>query len=170
MTNAWLEPPNSEVRIVKAVLEDLPSIVAVEKECGLNSRGIESHQKRMPEPNAILIVAVAGNASRSQLEILGLFSGEMVVDELQIDNLAVKETYRRKGIGRMLLRQALSNACRLGASTATLEVAAANATARSLYEKEGFDVIGVRKGYYIDPPGDALLLARKIDDRALNLS
>jgi ribosomal-protein-alanine N-acetyltransferase len=53
-------------------------------------------------------------------------------------------------------------AASLGARTAALEVRAANASARSFYEKEGFTPVGLRKRYYADPPDDALLLSREI--------
>jgi ribosomal-protein-alanine N-acetyltransferase len=86
----------------------------------------------------------------------------VVVDELQIDNLAVSEQWRRQGIGGALLKSALSMAARLGARTAMLEVRAANASARLFYEKEGFTPVGLRKRYYADPPDDALLLSREI--------
>src|SRR5262249_1934899 len=94
--------------------------------------------------------------------IIGLFSGGVVVDELQIDNLAVAEQWRRRGIGEALLKSSLSQASGLGARAATLEVRAANATARAFYEEEGFTPVGLRRRYYANPPDDALLLSREI--------
>jgi ribosomal-protein-alanine N-acetyltransferase len=85
----------------------------------------------------------------------------VVVDELQIDNLAVAEQWRRQGIGEALLKSALSQSSGLGARSATLEVRSANATARAFYEKEGFTPVGLRRRYYANPPDDALLLSRK---------
>jgi ribosomal-protein-alanine N-acetyltransferase len=151
------------LRIVPATVEDLPAIVSLERRCGLNSRGTTSHQSKLMKPNAILLVAVADDACSFNSEIIGMFSGDVVVDELQIDNLAVSENCRRKGVGRLLLRSALSFAHRLGARMATLEVRSANLTARSFYEKEGFVLTGLRKGYYAGPFDDALLLSREID-------
>jgi len=150
-------------RIVPATDEDLPAIVALEKEYGLNSRGTAGHQTKLMNPNAILLVAIAGDASSLDSKIIGMFSGDVVVDELQIDNLAVSESIRRKGVGRLLLRSALSISHRLGARTATLDVRSANLPARTFYEEEGFVLTGLRKGYYADPLDDALLLSREID-------
>jgi ribosomal-protein-alanine N-acetyltransferase len=39
-----------------------------------------------------------------------------------------------------------------------LEVRASNSAARSLYEKLGFEVLGVRKNYYERPREDALVM------------
>jgi ribosomal-protein-alanine N-acetyltransferase len=156
-----MSPMISSFNIVPISADDLPSIVALEKECGLSSRGVEGYRKKMMNPNAILLAAISGD------EIVGLFSGDVVVDELQIDNVAVRESCRRKGVGQMLLRSALSNASRLGAVTAVLEVRSANLAACALYKKQGFIVVGVRKDYYGAPRDDALLFARIIDGLAL---
>jgi ribosomal-protein-alanine N-acetyltransferase len=150
-------------RIVPAVVEDLPAVVALERKCGLKSRGTAGHQKRLMNPNAILLVAVVDNANSLNSEVIGVFSGDVVVDELQIDNLAVSESRRREGVGRMLLKSAMLFAHRLGARTAVLEVRSANLPARTFYKEEGFVLTGLRKGYYADPVDDALLLSREID-------
>ncbi len=150
------------LRIVPGAVEDLPAIVALERRCGLNSRGEVGHQTRLMNPNAILLVAVTDDANLLDSKIIAMFSGDVVLDELQIDNLAVSESQRCKGVGRFLLKSALSIAHRLGARAVTLEVRSANRTARTFYEKAGFVLIGLRKGYYADPLDDALLLSREI--------
>jgi len=144
-------------RITPMTPEILTSVVALEEECGLNSRGIEGYRRMLSDPRAILLVAIKG----AEL-VIGAFSGHVVVDELQIDNLAVSDRRRRKGVGRRLLRSALSLAKSLGAHTATLEVRSSNLPARTLYEKEGFVAAGLRRRYYLTPLDDALLLSREI--------
>jgi ribosomal-protein-alanine N-acetyltransferase len=136
----------------------LASVVALEESCGLNSRGIDGYRKKLSNPTSVLLVAMAIGA----IEPIGVFSGEVVVDELQIDNLAVSERCRRKGIGRTLLNFALTVAAGLGARSATLEVRSYNSSARAFYEKERFARVGLRKRYYANPPDDALILAREI--------
>lgn len=147
------------VRVAQMTDGDLPLVVALEKECGLNSRGVDGYRKILPDQNAILLVAIEDSEDRC---IVGMFSGSVVVDEMQIDNLAVNERYRRMGIGQILLASALSSAARLGAVVATLEVRSANLPARAFYEKEGFALVGFRKRYYAAPSDDALLLTREI--------
>jgi ribosomal-protein-alanine N-acetyltransferase len=143
----------------------LTSVVALEKACDLNSRGLEGYRKMLSNRKAVLLVALAPISPISPFSpvgLVGIFSGDVIVDELQIDNLAVGEQWRRQGIGRALLKSALSMAASLGAIAATLEVRAANAAARAFYEKEGFTTVGLRKRYYADPPDDALLLSCEI--------
>ena len=55
----------------------------------------------------------------------------------------------------------LEEGARLGASRATLEVRRSNDPARMLYERFGFSVAGVRRGYYSNPVEDALVLWRE---------
>jgi ribosomal-protein-alanine N-acetyltransferase len=84
-----------------------------------------------------------------------------VLDELHINNLAVLPAYRRAGIGSALLTHVLDEGARMGAKRATLEVRRSNEAARQLYERFGFSIVGVRKGYYSNPIEDALVLWRE---------
>jgi ribosomal-protein-alanine N-acetyltransferase len=154
-----IKPSQAGFSLAPMTADLLPSVIALEEACGLNSRGLEGYQKMLSNPKSVLLVALA---SISPIGPIGVFSGEVVVDELQIDNLVVTGRWRRRGIGRTLLKSALSRASGLGARAATLEVRSANAPARAFYEKEGFTPVGLRRGYYANPPDDALLLSREI--------
>lgn len=137
---------------------DIPGVVRLEESCGLSSRGEASYRRALPSTNSILLVAVAAPSSDQPRQIIGLFSGAVVVDELQIDNVAVAEQCRRSGLASELLAAALRLAQQQGATSAVLEVRAQNSAARALYQKQGFAVAAVRKSYYHQPPDDALLL------------
>ena len=56
------------------------------------------------------------------------------------------------------MRRVFTEARRLGAKRATLEVRASNVGARRLYERLGFHVSGSRRNYYSSPVEDALIL------------
>jgi ribosomal-protein-alanine N-acetyltransferase len=49
-----------------------------------------------------------------------------------------------------------------GAVFVSLEVRISNMPARALYKKLGFELIGLRKDYYINPAEDALVLGLNI--------
>jgi len=93
-----------------------------------------------------------------QNSLLGYICFWMVFDELHLMNLSVHPEWRRMGIGEELVRRALSLAREGGASLATLEVRASNEAAKRLYEKLGFKVAAVRRGYYLEPKEDAVIM------------
>jgi ribosomal-protein-alanine N-acetyltransferase len=92
--------------------------------------------------------------------IVGFCSFWRVFDELHINNLAVLPGFRRRGAASALLAHILEEGARLGVRRATLEVRRSNEAARTLYERLGFTVAGVRRGYYTKPIEDALVLSR----------
>ncbi|MSO45359.1 MAG: ribosomal-protein-alanine N-acetyltransferase [Acidobacteria bacterium] len=93
--------------------------------------------------------------------VVGFCSIWRVVDELHINNLAVAPTCRRAGVASALLTRALGDGVAAGATRATLEVRRSNEPARQLYERFGFGVAGVRRGYYNQPIEDAIVLWRE---------
>jgi ribosomal-protein-alanine N-acetyltransferase len=156
-----------QIRIDEVTIDDLTAVINLERECGLNSRGIESYQNLLSDSRAVLLVA---KESAERQRVIGLFSGFVILNELEIDNLAVIEVYRRQGIGQLLLKSGLAIAGGMGADAAILEVRSANSPAREFYEKNGFNRVGFRKKYYSSPPDDALLLRCEIQKPVRNVS
>jgi ribosomal-protein-alanine N-acetyltransferase len=70
----------------------------------------------------------------------------------------VHPDYRGKGLGSFSLQQLLAQAIQQKLERATLEVKASNQVAIALYQKYGFKVAGIRKGYYQETGEDALIL------------
>jgi ribosomal-protein-alanine N-acetyltransferase len=90
--------------------------------------------------------------------VLGYGGFWLMYDEAHISTLAIRMTWRRRGLGELLLVTLLDEARRLGSSRATLEVRVSNVAAQNLYAKYGFEQVGRRKGYYADNREDALIL------------
>jgi [ribosomal protein S18]-alanine N-acetyltransferase len=88
-------------------------------------------------------------------------SAWFIFDEAHINNLAVRPEWRRRGVASALMRYVLAEAERAGATRATLEVRRSNEAGRKLYKGLGFEVTGVRPGYYREPLEDALVLWRE---------
>ena len=81
-----------------------------------------------------------------------------IIDEAHVATIAVHPDFRRQGIGEQILLYALRSAQAEGAQRAFLEVRAGNVAAQTMYKKYGFEVAGVRRGYYRDNNEDALLM------------
>lgn len=79
-------------------------------------------------------------------------------DEGEILNLAVAPGGRRRGLGRALVEDVLTELHERGARNIYLEVRESNAAARALYAAHGFREVGRRPGYYRRPVEDAIVL------------
>ena len=82
-------------------------------------------------------------------------------DEAWIQNLGVRKDAQRRGLGRLLLEALLAEAQRRGVRQILLEVAVDNGPAQKLYAGYGFEVVGVRRGYYQPSNTDALVMMRE---------
>ena len=83
-----------------------------------------------------------------------------VIDEGQINNVAVSKEYRGRKIGFKMLTELLSKGNDMGLEAFTLEVRTSNMPAIALYKKLGFEEAGIRKNYYTAPREDALIMWR----------
>jgi ribosomal-protein-alanine N-acetyltransferase len=81
--------------------------------------------------------------------------------EAWVNNIAVRRDRQHRGIGRALLDRLLAVAREHGVRYTFLEVAKDNVPAQRLYDAYGFDVIGVRRGYYQPSNTDALVMRRE---------
>lgn len=84
----------------------------------------------------------------------------MAVDEAHVLNLCIDPSGQRQGLGRMLLLHVIELARAANATIVLLEVRKTNKAAQQLYESQGFQRLGLRKGYYPAHEGreDALVL------------
>jgi len=137
------------------------AVAALEQQCGLSLWGIDGYRRELENQQSILLVAMAGDPSEfatASDPVVGFLAGRVAADEFQLYNLAVQAEMRGQGIGSSLLVAGLQAAGERGAERAVLEVRASNGSARALYERHGFRLIGKRAGYYSSPPDDALML------------
>ena len=76
-------------------------------------------------------------------------------------NVAVHPDFRRQGIGQMLVAALADELKQAGNRCLTLEVRASNAPAIAMYQKLGFEQVGLRKNYYRNPREDAKILRKE---------
>lgn len=86
----------------------------------------------------------------------------IVQDEFHISNLAVAPEFRRLKIGESMLKITLQISLDKKCQLAHLEVRKNNLPAIALYQKHGFQIVGLRKNYYQNEREDALLMTRKL--------
>lgn len=139
---------------------DLLAVVEIEETCGLSLWGWEAYRAELDRPESIMLVARtrAFDDPRDEQFIVGYIAARVNGEELHINNIGVRQSARRRGIGSALLTTALELGARNGAREALLEVRAANSVAQTLYRLQGFQNAGRRRNYYRDPTDDAILM------------
>jgi ribosomal-protein-alanine N-acetyltransferase len=151
-----------EFYISRMTEHDLVDVVEIEETCGLSRWGWEAYHAELAQRRrSVMLVARFQNGKNFSAEqkIKGFIAARLVADELHINNVAVRQEYRRLGIAKKLLDTVLDEAASMGAQTAFLEVRAGNASAQALYARCGFRVAGRRPGYYTQPVEDALVMS-----------
>ena len=136
--------------------KDLDDILAIEQASFSNpwTRQMYVRELQNPDVSFLYVLRMPGDG-------IGAFcSFWLVLDEVHVNNLAVRPDLQGKGLGTMLLTHVLRAGADRGAERATLEVRRSNAPARRLYERLGFEVAATRLNYYVSPSEDALILWR----------
>lgn len=152
-----MKATQSEVSIRQMSEHDLLEVVEIEEKSGLSRWGWSAYYAELQGVNSeLMLIAVApGNEQES---VAGYIVAREAAGELHINNVAVRDQYRRQGIGQILLTRVIEMARNRGAHAAFLEVRKANLVAQALYEKCGFRAIAVRSNYYSEPREDAVVM------------
>ena len=98
---------------------------------------------------------------------VGMVPFQSVPPELQILRIAVQSDWRNQGLAQFMLEKLEIVAKSANLESLCLEVNSANKSAIALYYKQGYQDKGIRKNYFNNPLGDALLLKKilKYDDK-----
>ncbi|MCR5837915.1 MAG: ribosomal protein S18-alanine N-acetyltransferase [Lachnospiraceae bacterium] len=140
------------MEIRRMTFDDLPQVYEIEKEIFSKPWSYKAFKDALDLSNAVYLVCA------SKEEILGYCGLYCVLDEGTITNMAVREEFRNKGIGYMLLQNIIDEAKKIGITKMTLEVRKSNLAAFHLYKQVGFEASGIRKNFYSAPPEDAIIM------------
>ena len=119
----------TDMRIKNAEAQDADIIAEIEIECFSAPWSKIQVAEEIVKENVIFLVAKIDDV------LCGYVSGQMILDEFYISNIAVTKDYRNRGVASLLLEKLI---CELQSRTcafATLEVRESNFSARKLYEK-----------------------------------
>lgn len=96
--------------------------------------------------------------ARLQGQVVG-YGGLMTSGlEGHITNIAVDPVHQGRHIGLKIMLGLMEAAVERGGKTVSLEVRKSNDVAQRLYEKFGFQPVGVRRGYYVETGEDAIVM------------
>lgn len=133
--------------------EDIPAVVEIEKECFSLPWSEKSFAESIAREDTIFLVCVDKTDT-----ITGYIGMYVSFDEASITNVAVASQFRKKGCGELLVIAAKEAAKTAGAESIFLEVRVSNVPAISLYKKQGFENLGIRKKFYEHPVEDAIIM------------
>jgi len=71
-------------------------------------------------------------------------------DTIEIKNIAVDTKHQGQGIGKLLLRDAISRAKAKGFKTIVIGTGDIAIKQLHLYQKEGFEIFDIKKSFYLD--------------------
>ncbi len=165
---AAVETADQGVSITRMTEHDLLEVVEIEESTGLSRWGWAAYYAELQGNNKhlMMVARVPGDEREpAQPRIVGYIVARLGADELHINNVAVRESYRRRGIGRSLLDLILIAGGRTGVARAFLELRAGNSAALALYEECGFRVTARRSKYYSEPLEDALVMIANLSER-----
>jgi [ribosomal protein S18]-alanine N-acetyltransferase len=146
------------VTIRSASLDDVPALLAIEREAPSAAHWTAEQYARLVESGVVLV-------SEESQRITGFVCANIVAGDWEIENLVVDQQNRRRGIGDALLGELLRSPKIEAGSAVWLEVRESNQAARCLYEKHGFREPGRRGGYYRTPDEDGVLYDYRLESK-----
>lgn len=165
------------VKIQKMSPKHISSVIELDRLCFGGLWSAQAYQRELESPNSDLLILVINHHTKDRNEevmfkssnfqlqinyshqsIIGVCCLWAILEEAHITILGIHPQYQCLGFGQLLLYTLMRSAWERGLERATLEVAASNVSALSLYYKFGFQYVGRRRGYYQQTGEDALIL------------
>lgn len=144
----------SEIIIRKMEVADAVKVAEIEKEVFSLPWSQKSFEDAVQKDNNMYFVACDGD------KIAGYIGAWGVFDEADVTNVCVASEYRRQGIAQQLLNELIAEGHHRGIFSLFLEVRESNLPAQKLYEKNGFQNVGMRKNFYEKPVENGIVMAR----------
>lgn len=141
-----------EWHVHKALPEDLAMIAEIER--------ITFHEPWSPEGIESFYYKKTSDIYvwRDRNKISGYIMAEHILEQGELQRIAIVPFIRKMGIGTLLLQEFRERYRKMGVETIYLEVRESNQAARNFYKKSGFEEYGRRPKYYSDPMEDAILM------------
>lgn len=137
--------------IRRMTFEDVKSVAQIEAECFSMPWSENSFEDSLAREDTVFLVCVDEG-------VVGYIGMYLSFEEGEITNVAVTPSYRQRGCGNLLIEAVKKEAKARNAECVILEVRVSNEPAISLYKKNGFEEIGIRKNFYEHPKEDAIIM------------
>ncbi|MGN1411530.1 MAG: ribosomal protein S18-alanine N-acetyltransferase [Oscillospiraceae bacterium] len=150
------------INIQDVSLEDIPTIVEIEKRCfPYNYWNDKSFEYAITHMEDVTYRYIFLKATNEDNQIMGYIVATVVANDCEIYNVAVDIPFRKNHIAENLFRQLEFEIYGI-ASNIYLEVRKSNISALNLYQKLDFQIVGERKNYYDYPRENAILMVKSL--------
>jgi len=159
---ALREPRLAPYLVIAAREEHLDEIARIEQESFLVPWKRQFFQSELSESYRYSRVLASQDGSIPHVG--GYLFAVSLYEEFHINKIATDPRLRNRGLGRVLLEDALARARSVRATAVTLEVRISNIPAREFYGSYGFREAYRRRSYYQDGE-DAFAMVLPLDDK-----
>ena len=148
----------SKIKCCDAKISDLNKILVIEKNSHFSPWSKKSFEGSIGAKN-IFKVFLENN------KIIGYYIALIAQDQCELLNITVTKSYQSLGLGNFMLGHLISFSKTHKVANIFLEVRVSNIAAIGLYDKNGFNELGVRDNYYTTLHGkeDGLLMGYTFD-------
>ena len=142
-------------RIHSMTISDLDQVMEIEDYSFPTpwKRGMYEHDLTQNAYSRFFVIKAANTG-----EVAGYIGSWFIVDEAHIGTIATKNEYRGLRLAEQLVAYTAMQGLNEGMAYIILEVRINNKPAIKLYERLGFERVGMRKGYYSDTGEDPILM------------
>jgi len=144
-----------KVQLRRLDLHDLDVVESIERESYQTPWSRSMFDAELRKPSSLALGAFTED------DLVGYAFVSRYVDAWHVMNIAVADSFRRRGIASALLERLFEVTESDSRRGYTLEVRVSNTGAIRLYERLGFERRGIRRGYYTDNREDALIMWRE---------
>ncbi|MBO5925595.1 MAG: ribosomal protein S18-alanine N-acetyltransferase [Clostridia bacterium] len=137
--------------------EDIHAVALIEKECFGEPWSEAQLQESLGKDYARFLVAVDDG------EVVGYVGAYILGEDVDITNVAVTSSSRGRGVAYSLMSSVMRVAREEGSTIVRLECRVSNTPARALYDKLGFESVGVRPRFYQDLE-DAIMYEKHLQE------
>lgn len=132
---------------------DLQAVLAIEQEAYAFPWTLGNFRDCLESGYSCWVMEVGG-------ELVGYSILMAAVGEGHILNCCVRPSWQGRGLGRQIMQRMLNSAPDYGVECLFLEVRPSNLRAMALYQRLGFEAVGLRRHYYPAEQGreDALVM------------
>ncbi len=138
--------------------KDVECVAEIERLSILNPWSSQSFLETLSYQQHIFLVYEEADTVKGYIGVY------VAADEGEITGIAIHPEYRKQKIGTKLFHFALSEAENASIKKIYLEVRTSNQSAIAFYNELGFEIDGIRKGFYSNPKEDGVVMHFSLDD------